>query len=139
VSVTPGRPDQPHEPRLTRSRSNRIIAGVCAGLADYLGVDRVLVRIAFVVLAFGAGVGIALYVLAWILIPEEDPNAPSVPRPSQAEPGESARLVFGVLLIAFGLVLLVDLLVPGVTRFVWPLALIALGGVIILQSSAWRR
>ncbi|MGZ4108400.1 MAG: PspC domain-containing protein, partial [Actinomycetota bacterium] len=107
--------------------------------ADYLGVDRVLVRIVFVVLAFGAGAGIALYILAWILIPEEDPNAPSVPRPSPAEPGESARLVFGALLIAIGLVLLIELLVPGVTRFLWPLALIALGGVIIVRSSAWRR
>ncbi|MGZ4146582.1 MAG: PspC domain-containing protein [Actinomycetota bacterium] len=139
MSEAPGRPDEPPERRLTRSRSNRIIAGVCAGLADYLGVDRVLVRIVFVVLAFGAGAGIALYVLAWILIPEEDPNAPSVPRPSPAEPGESARLVFGALLIAIGLVLLIDLLFPGVTRFLWPLALIALGGVIIVRSSAWRR
>ncbi|MGZ4154695.1 MAG: PspC domain-containing protein, partial [Actinomycetota bacterium] len=62
MSEAPGRPDEPPERRLTRSRANRIIAGVCAGLADYLGVDRVLVRIVFVVLAFGAGAGIALYV-----------------------------------------------------------------------------
>ncbi len=139
MSEAPGAPDEPHERRLTRSRSNQIIAGVCAGLADYLGVDRVLVRIVFVVLAFGAGAGIALYVLAWIVIPEEDPNAPSGPGPSPAEPGESARLVFGALLIAVGLVLLIDLLVPGVTRFLWPLALVGLGGVIIVQSSVWRR
>jgi phage shock protein C len=139
VSETPGRPDEPHERRLRRSRSNRIIAGVCAGLGDYLGIDRVLVRIVFVVLAFGAGVGIALYVLAWILIPEEDPNAPIVPWQSPAEPGEAARLVFGALLMAIGLVLLIGLFVPGVTRFLWPLALIALGGAIIVRSSAWRR
>jgi phage shock protein C len=136
VSDTPGRPD---ERRLTRSRSNRIVAGVCAGLADYLGIDRVLVRAVFVVLAFGAGIGVAAYVVAWVLIPEEDPNAPPSPRRPPAEPGESARLVFGALLIAVGVVLLVNLLVPGISRFVWPVALIALGVGIIVQSSIFRR
>jgi phage shock protein C len=136
VSEAPGRPD---ERRLTRSRSNRIVAGVCAGLADYVGIDRVLVRVVFVVLAFGAGLGVAVYVIAWVLIPEEDPNAPVLPRRPPAEPGESARLVFGAVLIAVGLVLLINLLVPGISRFLWPVALIALGGAIIVQSSIFRR
>jgi phage shock protein C len=136
VSDTPGRPD---ERRLTRSRSNRIVAGVCAGLADYLGIDRVLVRAVFVVLAFGAGIGVAAYVVAWVLIPEEDPNAPASPRRPAAEPSESARLVLGALLIAVGTILALNLIVPGVSRFFWPLALIAVGVAIIVQSSAWRR
>jgi phage shock protein C len=135
MSEAPGRPDQR---RLTRSRSNRIVAGVCAGLADYLGVDRVLIRIAFVVLALAGGGGLVIYAIAWIAIPEEDPNAPAAPR-AAAEPSESARLVLGALLIAVGTILLLNLLVPGISRFFWPLALIAVGVAIIVQSSAWRR
>ena len=132
-------PDRPDHRRLTRSRSNRIVAGVCAGFAEYLGVDRVLIRIAFVVLALAGGGGLVIYAIAWIAIPEEDPNAPPAPRTPAAEPGESARLVLGALLIAVGTILLLNLLVPGISRFFWPLALIAVGVAIIVQSSAWRR
>jgi phage shock protein C len=139
VSDPPGRPDRPPERRLTRSRSNRLVAGVCAGLADYLGIDRAMVRIAFVVLALAGGGGVVIYAIAWIAIPEGDPNAPAGPRSERADPGESARLVFGALLIAAGTILSINLIVPGVSRFFWPLALIALGVAIIVQSSAWRR
>jgi hypothetical protein len=81
-----------------------------------------------------------IYVIAWILIPEEElgaaAEARSVPR---AAPGESARLVFGGVLIAIGTILVLDLVIPGVSRFFWPLVLIALGVAIIVQSSARRR
>ena len=48
-----------------------MIAGVCAGLADYFDVDVVLVRIVVVVLALFAGIGVPLYLAAWLLVPEE--------------------------------------------------------------------
>lgn len=57
---------------LTRSRSQRQIAGVCGGLADYLGVDPALVRIAFVLGAF-TGLGIGLYLLLWLVMPADEP------------------------------------------------------------------
>ena len=60
--------DQPK--RLYRSSGNRMIAGVCAGLAEYFNIDPTLVRVAFVVLSFGGGFGIAAYVILWIVIPE---------------------------------------------------------------------
>jgi len=129
----------PEQRRLVRSRSNRIVAGVCAGLADYLGVDRTVVRLAFVVLALAGGGGVILYLIGWILIPEADPNAPEPPRGPPVANSESARLVFGAALIAIGTILLLNLVVPGVSRFFWPAALIALGVAIIVQSSAWRR
>jgi phage shock protein PspC (stress-responsive transcriptional regulator) len=72
VDETPQRPDQR---RLARGRENRILGGVCAGLAEYLGVDVILIRIAFVVLAFAGGGGVILYLLGWILIPEEERGA----------------------------------------------------------------
>jgi phage shock protein C len=56
--------------RLTRSR-NRIIAGVAAGIAEYFGIDPVLVRLVFVALSFAGGSGLALYIVAALFMPEE--------------------------------------------------------------------
>ena len=58
---------------LVRSRDNRIIAGVCAGVANYLGMDVNLVRVLAVVLAIVTGGigGVLVYLVAWAVIPEE--------------------------------------------------------------------
>lgn len=56
--------------RLYRSESDKVIAGVCAGLAQYFDIDPVLVRVAFVLLALLGGPGILLYIILWIVIPE---------------------------------------------------------------------
>jgi phage shock protein C len=56
---------------LRRPVHGRMLAGVAAGLADYLGVDETLVRIAIVVASFFGGAGIALYLAGWLLIPDE--------------------------------------------------------------------
>ena len=63
----------PRPKQLIRSRSNRKIAGVCAGFGDYLDLDVALVRILWVFVTFMAGVfpGVIVYVLAWIIVPEE--------------------------------------------------------------------
>ncbi len=58
--------------RLHRCRDHRIVAGVAAGLADYLGVDTTLVRIGFVVLALLGGLAVPLYLAGWLLIPDDD-------------------------------------------------------------------
>lgn len=59
------------EKRLYRSRTNRMIAGVCGGLAEYLGVDPTVVRLIWVFLALTAGGGILLYLIAWLIIPQQ--------------------------------------------------------------------
>jgi len=59
---------------LRRTRDDRVIGGVCGGLGRYLGVDPVLMRIAFVILAFAGGGGILVYLIAWVLIPAERPG-----------------------------------------------------------------
>jgi phage shock protein PspC (stress-responsive transcriptional regulator) len=56
---------------LVRPFQDRMLAGVAAGAARYLGVDVTLVRIAFVVLTFFGGAGVAAYLAGWLLIPEE--------------------------------------------------------------------
>jgi len=59
------------EKRLYRSRTDRMIAGVCGGIADYFGIDPTLVRVAAVLLAVANGVGVVAYVILMIVIPEE--------------------------------------------------------------------
>src|SRR4051812_35015945 len=54
---------------LRRDPAHGIVAGVCAGLARQLGVDVLVVRVAFVAGSFAGGLGIVLYVLAWLLLP----------------------------------------------------------------------
>ena len=57
--------------RLLRPREGRMLAGVCAGLAAYFGVDVNLVRLAFGVFTVFWGLGALIYVLAWVVLPEE--------------------------------------------------------------------
>jgi phage shock protein C len=58
--------------RILRSRSERMIAGVCGGLAAYFNIDPLIVRLGFALLAMMNGVGIMLYLLLWLLLPNED-------------------------------------------------------------------
>jgi phage shock protein PspC (stress-responsive transcriptional regulator) len=62
-----------------RSKRDCKIAGVCGGLAEYFNIDSTLLRIAIILLAFYGGVGLILYLIAWLLIPpnpEEDSTEP---------------------------------------------------------------
>ena len=58
-------------PRLTRSRTGKMVGGVAAGLAQHTGVDPLLWRLAFVALTLAGGSGVLLYVLLWLLVPAE--------------------------------------------------------------------
>jgi len=61
---------------LVRSRKGRMVAGVCAGMAEYFGVDVTLVRVIVAVLAvITGGAGILAYLVAWAIIPEESEKA----------------------------------------------------------------
>src|ERR1700761_7770645 len=68
---TQDRAGQPGRPPLRRAVDGRMVAGVCAGLADYLAVDVTLVRVAFAVFTFLGGAGIPAYLACLLLIPEE--------------------------------------------------------------------
>lgn len=57
--------------RLYRSKKDRMIAGVCGGLAEYFGIDPVIVRVVTLVLAFGGGGGLLAYIILWVVVPEE--------------------------------------------------------------------
>ena len=112
--------------RIYRSRSDRMVAGVAGGLGPYLGVDPVIVRLGIVALAF-AGVGVLAYLIAWIIIPEEDVGSEPPATPRSTSSSQNARIIAGVIMIAVGSMLLLDRVIPSIDRFFWPVALIGLG------------
>ena len=67
--------------RLERSKSNRVVGGVCAGVANYLNMDPTLVRVLTVVISLFTGVPVILYIVALFVMPEEgsQPNPPNYP------------------------------------------------------------
>lgn len=95
-----------------RRSPDRLVGGVCAGIAEWLGVDPLLVRLAAVLLAFTPGVGLVAYVAAWWLVPL-DPRPPSTPvedRPPwlQALQRDEPRTIAGFACLGFGALLLVQ-------------------------------
>ena len=56
--------------RLYRSNEHKIIAGVCGGIAEYLNIDPVIVRLVWVIISFAWGIGIVAYIVCWIIIPK---------------------------------------------------------------------
>jgi phage shock protein C len=65
--------------RLMRSRTEVIIAGVCGGLAEYFGLDPVIVRLIFVLVTLTTGIGIIVYPVLWLVMPKAGANAPGTP------------------------------------------------------------
>ncbi len=140
--------------RLYRSSRNRVLAGVCGGIGEYVGIDPVIVRIIAVVLVFWGGSGLLAYVLAAIIIPLEPtsaasaeasaatPEAASV-QAAPARPGQGL-LFAGILLTVLGVMFLLRNLAftfPGFYWFhryvwhnFWPGLLIALGLFLILRK-----
>jgi phage shock protein PspC (stress-responsive transcriptional regulator) len=56
--------------KLYRSKKDRAIAGVCAGMAEYFGIDPIIMRLLFLVFLF-AGFGLLIYIISWIFIPSK--------------------------------------------------------------------
>lgn len=64
--------------KLIRKTDDKMIAGVAAGIADYFGLDVTLVRVVLLVTAIMGGFGFVLYVVMWILVPEEGADGAAV-------------------------------------------------------------
>ena len=141
--------------RLERSNANRVIAGVCGGIAEYLAVDATLVRVVFVVLGFFGGIGLLAYIVLLILMPLPGRPAPFTSTTPPAAPADATaastvapvdpaihaaeaerrRMAVGYLLIGLGVVFLLSN--AGVFRFaqlqlLWPLVLIGIGALFLL-------
>lgn len=146
----------PMPKQLRRVKEGAFLGGVCAGLAEYIEIDPILVRLAFVAITMAGGAGVFLYIALWILIPEgEDHEALSEEsvRKNAAEMKEKAesimdslnkersdknsRVIFGVILLFLGgYFVLSNWGLLGWLHFndVWPLILIAIGVLVIFKK-----
>ena len=111
----------------TRSTTDRVLGGVAAGVARWLGLEPVIIRIAFVVFAVAGGFGVAVYAVLWAVLPDDRGTAPVMT--FRADRGQRAAafgmIVLGILLLAREVgVWLGDALV-------WPLVLAAVGLALI--------
>ena len=135
--------------RLYRSRREKMIGGVCGGLAEYFDIDPVFVRILFVVAVFAGGSGILAYIICWIIIPEQPfvaaatappplSTQPNSPQPTQAPQTVEHRgsPTAGIILVVIGGLFLAHNFLPHF-HFgdLWPLVLILLGIAILSRSS----
>ena len=129
------------ERRFLRSRTNRVLAGVCGGIAEYYGSDVTAVRLLTVLLAVFTGILplLFLYLIGAVLIPERvDGMTPTATTTAAvAAPTRGAGLVIGVLLVAVGVLALANEVLLVDWDVLWPFALVALGGGLILV--AYRR
>src|SRR4051812_23881182 len=93
----------PHAPRrLLRSRDERVIGGVCGGLAKYFNIDPLIVRIGAVALVFLGGVSIIAYLAALLLVPEDDGTGHPVP----GKPGRFSTIAGAIVIVLAGAALL---------------------------------
>lgn len=127
--------------RLYRSNTNRIIAGVCGGIAEYLDVDPTLMRIVWVLLTIFGGWGILLYIAAVIIIPR---NPSTTPAGTTQTSDPTVYKLIGIFLVVVGCFFLFINLdffsFREMTRFVWnyllPASLIGAGIYILVRRRA---
>jgi phage shock protein PspC (stress-responsive transcriptional regulator) len=119
-------------PRLHRSTTDKVVAGVCGGLAATLQVDASLVRIGFVIATIWGGIGLIVYIALALILPAASDVQPN----ADDRRTERTRALAGLLLVAFGAMLLVGNM-GWLPWFSWE-ALWA--GVLILMGLAllWR-
>lgn len=137
--------------KLYRSRKDRMIGGVCGGIADYFDIDPTLVRLAFLLILLARGAGLLAYIIAWIIIPEkpqsyydEDGNEIDVVDIESDDDKNGGNInitsdrqkLLGIILVIMGGIFLVDIWVPHFYwhRF-WPFIIIALGIGILIKGA----
>jgi phage shock protein PspC (stress-responsive transcriptional regulator) len=130
---------------LYRSRTDRWIAGVCGGLGDYFSVDANAIRLAFVVLALWQGVGLVLYLLLVIILPDEPVRElaleQGLPPVSPEDEAQRRGRMLGAILLIGGVYLLVhstDLFNTLLAERGVGVLLIA-GGLVVLLLRSRRR
>ena len=127
------------EKKLQRDTQHKVIGGVCAGLANYFGIDMALVRVLFAVALLVFGTGFWIYVLLWILMPSDSAvasdEASYVVSPDGAvSPTKSkSGMTAGLILIGIGLFGLLHRFIPQFNwQMAWPILLILLGVSLIV-------
>ncbi|MCF6269893.1 MAG: PspC domain-containing protein [Melioribacteraceae bacterium] len=140
---------------ISRSRQNRILGGVAAGLGEYLTIEPIVVRVFFVVSVLFSGIGILLYLIMWIVLPEEkfifdnvssntsqktesnttDANSENINFTFHQAKKRNGKVIFGIILIIIGMFFL------GIEIFsflnfddLFPVILIGLGVFLLWKS-----
>src|SRR5659263_18815 len=150
--------------RITKSKTDRVIDGVCGGLAEYYGIDPVIVRLIFVVLLFINGIGFFIYIILAIIMPKPeklDQSPKETIRENVQEMGERVKEAgeglgmafpknteekqthragwFGIILILLGIILLLDKLnlIKWFDKdLLWPVIIIFIGVWLLIKR--WR-
>jgi phage shock protein C len=146
--------------KLYRSRTDRIVGGVCGGLGQYLGIDSTIIRIIFLLLMISQGIGVLIYIILWILTPEE--GAPVVApgtagerfaegmrgvgddlRQATQSPNPQASLWFGIGLVVLGALIFIQQLSEQLGIWwltwirldnLWPLLIILVGVALLSRG-----
>lgn len=144
---------------LERSIMNKKIGGVCAGIAKYLQVDVTIIRVAFIVGAFAWGLCFLLYLILWVVMPEEKVDYSTyfgtAKDTTRQEPtadvffsqqintegtffgkkSTNFSLAVGVIMIIFGTIMLISNFVPFVDfSDLFPIIFVAIGGIMIFNA-----
>lgn len=154
--------------RLYRSQTDKMLGGVCGGLGEYLAIDSTIVRLFVVLFGLANGIGVLIYLVLWIVLPERgkveeltfvseqsrtlegEPGSGAKPlgnrvqalgdevREAIERPNPKAGMFIGAALVLLGFVyLLRNLDIPWLSwmdfSLLWPLLLIAAGGVLLLR------
>lgn len=126
--------------RLTRSRRNKLILGVCGGLGEYFNVDPVFIRIIFLLSFLLGGWGFLLYIFAGIIMPAA-PYVKETEQPVEENKGENTRFILGFSLILFGAYLFIRttgflhlLMFNGIRHdIIMPVFLIIIGSLFVFR------
>jgi len=141
------------EKKLQRDTRNKVIGGVCAGLANYFDIDAALVRVLFAVLLLCASTGFWLYLILWVVMPagqgtQDETNyfvspdgTTEVSEETQSAGLKSSKskgsLVAGLILIGIGVIGLVHRYIPEINwDTAWPILLIVLGLFLIIPFNS---
>ncbi|MBX3056196.1 MAG: PspC domain-containing protein [Anaerolineae bacterium] len=121
------------ENKLERSEQDKVIAGVCGGIATYLDIEAIWVRLLFVLLALASGMGVVIYLVLWLIMPQMDGagGGTAVLKENLDDMGHSVKRLgqpsaVGVVLILLGLLFLANQW-GWFGGLFWPLLIIGVG------------
>jgi phage shock protein C len=143
--------------RLYRSRRVRVFGGVAGGIAQYFNIDPIIIRILFIAFTILHGFGLLLYIILWIVVPEEpfelaysfkpDEHANTEGTPDgttsntfgdttvQTKKSSSGRMIAGILLIAIGIIFFADRFIPSFEFWdIMPIVILIVGALLIWNS-----
>jgi len=144
-------------PKLIRLEKNKVLGGVCGGVAEFFNIDPTIVRLIFILITIFGGSGILLYIILWLVIPSEKSDGEIseknikmgademkeraeefANRAKDYPKTENSKVLVGVFVLALGVILLFQNF--GIFRFfnlwrLWPIAIIVLGYLILTKRN----